>query len=81
MHTTPTIKKTPTFSDKNLNATGSKNFGHRQDQGGQQEPSMIKSRASFSEKGNGGWKTASSNTEEAKADAWEKAKMARIKQR
>ncbi|KAG1341987.1 remorin 4.2 [Cocos nucifera] len=79
--TTPTIKKTPTSSDRYLNDTGSKRFGHRQDQGGQQEPSMIKSRPSFSGKGNGGWKTANSNTAETKADAWERAKMAKIKMR
>ncbi|XP_019709858.2 uncharacterized protein [Elaeis guineensis] len=81
MQTTPTIKKTPTSPDKYLNDRGSKRFGQRQDQGGQQEPSMIKPRASVSGTGNGGWKRAKSNTAETKADAWEKAKMARIKMR
>ncbi|XP_026661294.2 uncharacterized protein LOC103709267 isoform X2 [Phoenix dactylifera] len=80
-HPTPTIKKTPTFSDKYLNDTGSKNFGRGQDQRGQQEPSMIKPRVSFPGKGDGGEKTANSYTAETKADAWEKAKMAKIKKR
>ena len=88
MHTTPTIKKTPTFSDNYLNKTGSKRSEFGQNQGGQQAPfarkptvSFSGNTDSFSRKGNANVKTTNPTTVESKADAWEKAKMAKIKKR
>ncbi|XP_017700964.2 uncharacterized protein LOC103718170 [Phoenix dactylifera] len=81
MHTTPTIKKTPTFSDSYLNETGSKRIDFGKNQGGQQAPSARKPTAPFCRFRNARRKTTDSTILESKADAWEKAKMAKIKRR
>ncbi|WOK93811.1 hypothetical protein Cni_G02512 [Canna indica] len=67
------IKKTPTFSDKYLNDTASSNPEQGQNQKYQRTPSMTKP--------NGSRRTDSSTKVETKVDAWERAKMNKIRER
>jgi len=67
MGVTPTIKKTPTFSDKYLNDTGSNKYEGRQDMKAEQPEAVWYPR------------TKKPRKEETKADAWEKEQMGKIR--
>ncbi|THU66122.1 hypothetical protein C4D60_Mb05t10840 [Musa balbisiana] len=74
-------KRTPTISDKYPDDTGSIRSEHGQNQARRQASSTIKPTASLSGKGNGVEKTTGYDTEETKANAWEREKMDEIKKR
>ncbi|OAY67583.1 remorin-like isoform X2 [Ananas comosus] len=78
--TAAAIKRAPTFIGRN--ETGSKKFERGKEQTSQQVPPALKPTASFSApKINDGAKPADSGVGETEADAWEKAKMEKIKHR
>jgi len=63
----PTIKKTPTFSDKYLNDTGSNGYEGRQDMKAEQPEAVWYPR------------TKKSRKEETKAEVWEKEQMSKTR--
>ncbi|CAL9771242.1 unnamed protein product [Musa acuminata subsp. burmannicoides] len=69
------------FEAKAGRQSGSSRFEHGQRQTGRQNPSTTKPTASFSKKENGGKRTTDSTRMETKVDAWERAKMDKIRKR
>uniref|UniRef100_A0A1D1XJI9 Defensin-like protein 1 n=1 Tax=Anthurium amnicola TaxID=1678845 RepID=A0A1D1XJI9_9ARAE len=80
MGTVPSIKKTPTFSDKYLHGTGSKRFPGEEEKITGQNASAT-GRTPTSRIGSGKSNLINSGHTDTKADAWEKAQMAKIKRR
>ncbi|URE46583.1 Dynein light chain LC6, flagellar outer [Musa troglodytarum] len=69
------------FEAKPGRQSGSSRFERGQRQTGRQNPSTTKPAASFSKKENGGKRTTDSTRMETKVDAWERAKMDKIRKR
>ena len=80
MDSTPNVTKTPTFTDKYLNDTGSKS-GKDMIPGPQKAPSTTKfPTSSFGNRTQGGYSPMQTKAE-AEADAWEKEQMIKIRDR